>query len=72
VFLGPADSEAAITIRRERCGVVLAPEDASGLARTLAGWVATPVETQAMGERARRAAEAGGLTAAIPAFRDHL
>jgi glycosyltransferase involved in cell wall biosynthesis len=72
IFLGPSDSEAALTVKREQCGATLAPHDAAGLARVIREWAASPDTAMAMGASARRAAEGAGLPVAITAFREAL
>jgi glycosyltransferase involved in cell wall biosynthesis len=58
VLVGPAGSEAARTVVREGCGVVVRNGDAEGLAAAIADLVAHDDARRAMGERARRALEA--------------
>lgn len=72
IFLGPSDSEAALTVKREQCGATFAPDDAAGLARTIAEWAKSPQPVATMGVNARRAAEAAGLQRVITAFREAL
>lgn len=56
LFLGPAGSEAARRIRERRCGMVLEPGDAEGLATAIAAYRNDP---QRLAEEGRRAGLAG-------------
>jgi glycosyltransferase involved in cell wall biosynthesis len=66
LFLGPADSEAARLIAAHGCGEVLAPD--ADLAASIRAWLDDPARREEAGNRARAAAEAGGLPAALDAF----
>ena len=48
----PADSEVALTVIENRCGVVVEPENTDQLARTLVHLKNNPTEVEAMGQRA--------------------
>jgi colanic acid biosynthesis glycosyl transferase WcaI len=68
VFLGPAESEAAQLLTRHDCGTVLPAATADSLALAIHRWADDPAARAAAGERARRAAEAGGRAGALAAF----
>lgn len=57
LFLGPAESEAARRIAEHRCGAVLDPADAAGLAAAIVAYRDDPRRRAEEGERAGRAAE---------------
>ena len=56
LYVGPRESDIAELIRRERCGVVVAPGSSEAVASAIRGLCDAPETRQAMGERARRAA----------------
>ena len=55
IGLVPANSEAAMVIREEICGLVLKPDDDAGLAAAILDWAGKPEMVRAMGERSLRA-----------------
>jgi putative colanic acid biosynthesis glycosyltransferase WcaI len=55
IFLGPAHSEVALTIREERCGFVIAADDAGSLVNILRQLRADPATAEALGRRGRDA-----------------
>jgi glycosyltransferase involved in cell wall biosynthesis len=55
IFLGPAHSEVALTIREERCGFVIAADDAGSLVNVLRQLRADPATAEALGRRGRDA-----------------
>jgi glycosyltransferase involved in cell wall biosynthesis len=57
LFVGPAGSEVARTLERERCGALVANGDARGLAAALVALAADAGACEEMGGRARRALE---------------
>ena len=68
IFAGPADSEVALDILRERCGAVLPAATGAGLAECLRGWRADATACSAAGARARAYAERTGLRHATDSF----
>jgi glycosyltransferase involved in cell wall biosynthesis len=58
VFIGPSDSEIAMVLDAERCGVTVAQGDVAGLATAIRSLVDEPRKARSMGERGRRALEA--------------
>jgi colanic acid biosynthesis glycosyl transferase WcaI len=57
VYIGPPGTEIEHVILEERCGLVVRPGDGAGLARAIGKLRTDPVESRAMGERARAALE---------------
>lgn len=57
LFVGPTDGEIATLLRRENCGVALAPGDATGLATTITQWQADLSGRTQLGRNARTAYE---------------
>ena len=55
VYVGEADGEAARVVVEERCGIVIAPGDAKGLAGVLRSFASDRTGVAAMGGRARQA-----------------
>lgn len=57
-FVGSPDSDVARIVAEADCGVIVSPEDGSGLVRALVSLRGDPSRLAAMGTNARRAAEA--------------
>jgi glycosyltransferase involved in cell wall biosynthesis len=55
LFVGPAESEVARTLERERCGVAFKNGDADGLAAAILALADDPARRDEMGRRAREA-----------------
>lgn len=68
LFLGPAGSEAARRIRERRCGMVLEPGDAAGLATAIAAYRNDPRRLAEEGRRAGLAAAEWTADAAAERF----
>lgn len=57
LFVGSGESDVATVVRDAGCGCVIAPDDHEGVVRTIRDWKADPALVDAMGTRARHAAE---------------
>ena len=68
LFLGPPGSEAARLLAEQRCGAVLDPTDAVGLAATIRAYAADPARCAGEGARALAASAAWNADAAAARF----
>ena len=55
LYVGHADTDAARVVREHACGVVVSPDDADALARTIRRWADDPVEAARLGANGRDA-----------------
>jgi glycosyltransferase involved in cell wall biosynthesis len=55
IFIGPPESEGALVLTEQDCGIVIPPGDADGLVNTIRQLADDPQRCSAMGENARNA-----------------